>query len=60
VHAGRRIFGVDFPADLTVYLIEAGSLQLGTEMTAPVNRAVELVCARIAENIRERHAVAGS
>ncbi len=60
VHAGRRIFGVDFPADLTVYLIEAGSLQLGTEMTAPVNHAVELVCGRIAENIRERHAVAGS
>ena len=60
VHAGRRIFGADFPADLTVYLIEAGSLQLGTEMTAPVSRAVGQVSERIAESIRERHAVAPS
>ena len=60
VHAGRRIFGADFPADLTVYLIEVGSLQLGTEMTAPVSRAVGQVSERIAESIRERHAVAPS
>ena len=36
VHAGRRIFGDAFPSELTVYLIEAGSLGFGTELTAPV------------------------
>ena len=53
VHAGRRIFGADFPTDLTVYLIEAGSLQLGIEMTAPVRRAVGEVCDHIAHSIRD-------
>lgn len=52
VHAGRRIFGADFPADLTVYLIEAGSLELGTELTLPVSRAVDTVCGHIATHIR--------
>ena len=56
VHAGRRIFGADFPADLTVYLIEAGSLELGIELTRPVERAVEQVSERIAQGIRERAA----
>ena len=53
VHAGRRIFGADFPDDLTVYLIEAGSLQLGTELTVPVTRSVDQVAERIAQSIRE-------
>ena len=52
VHAGRRIFAASFPDDLTVYLIEAGSLQLGTELTAPVSRAVGKVCEHIARRIR--------
>lgn len=60
VHAGRRIFGAAFPSDLTVYLIEAGSLQLDTELTAPVSRAVGEVCEHIARSVRgwdrERHA----
>jgi hydrogenase maturation protease len=53
VHAGRRIFGAAFPSDMTVYLIEAGSLELGTELTAPVGRAVCQVCEHIAQSIRE-------
>ena len=53
VHAGRRIFGAAFPSDLTVYLIEAGSMQLGTELTAPVSRAVGEVCEHIARSVRE-------
>ena len=53
VHAGRRIFGADFPDDLTVYLIEAGSLQLGTELTVPVTRSVDQVAEHIAQSIRE-------
>ncbi|MBY0467973.1 MAG: hydrogenase maturation protease [Burkholderiaceae bacterium] len=52
VHAGRRIFGADFPTDLTVYLIEAGSLELGTELTLPVSRAVGTVCDHVATRIR--------
>jgi hydrogenase maturation protease len=51
VHAGRQIFGAAFPSDLTVYLIEAGSLQFGTELTAPVSRAVGEVCEHIAQRI---------
>ena len=53
VHAGRRIFGTAFPADLTVYLIEAGSLELGTELTAPVSRGVARVCEHVARTIGE-------
>ena len=56
VHAGRRIFGNNFPSDLTVYLIEAGSLQLGTELTPPVAGAVDQVCGHIAASIHQRQA----
>jgi hydrogenase maturation protease len=52
VHAGRRVFGAAFPADLEVFLIEAGSLAFGTELTAPVSRAVDAVCDLIAQRIR--------
>jgi hydrogenase maturation protease len=60
VHAGRRILGNAFPSDLTVYLIEAGSLQLGTELTAPVSRAVGKVCVHVAQSIRDWQAAAAS
>ena len=53
VHAGRRIFGAAFPSDLTVFLIEAGSLELGLELTAEVDRAVDQVSQRIAQSIRD-------
>ena len=53
VHAGRRIFGDAFPSELTVYLIEAGSLALGTELTAPVGRAVGKVVAHVTEQVRD-------
>jgi hydrogenase maturation protease len=43
--AGRKIFAADFPRDVTVYLIEAGSLAFGLELSAPIvasaNRVVE-------------------
>jgi len=53
VHAGRQVFGAAFPSDLAVYLIEAGSLELGTELTAPASRAVGQVCGLIAKSIRD-------
>jgi hydrogenase maturation protease len=34
--AGRKIFGSDFPCDVTVYLIEVESLGFGLELSAPV------------------------
>lgn len=53
VYAGRRIFAEQFPKDLTVYLIEAGSLALGTELTAPVESAVQKVCEQIDAQVRQ-------
>ena len=52
IYAGRRIFGAAFPSDLTVYLIEAESLALGTELSASVEPAVGTVCDFIDERVR--------
>ena len=58
VHAGRRIFAAAFPDDVTVYLVKAGSLELGTELTAPVALAVNKVCGFVAQRIRDWPATA--
>ena len=47
LYAGRRIFGPDFPADVTVFLVEAGELGLGWELSEPVQRAADRVVADI-------------
>ena len=60
VHAGRRIFGADFPSDLTVYLVEAGDLGLGNELSAPVQQALIEVCRQVNEHIRAWAAHAGT
>jgi len=58
--AGKKIFKEDFPADVRVWLIEAGSTALGLEMTEPVSHAADEVYRRalalIAETAAERHA----
>jgi hydrogenase maturation protease len=41
--AGRKIFGADFPSDVTVYLIEAESLKFGLELSAPVLASADRV-----------------
>ena len=51
LHAGRRIFGAAFPSDITVFLIEAGELGLGLELSAPVEQAARRVEAQIASLI---------
>ena len=51
VHAGRRILGAAFPSDLTVYLIEAGSLALGTELSPKVSAGVDRVCEHVTASI---------
>lgn len=53
LYAGRRIFKDAFPTNVTVYLIEAGSLDLGLFMTEAVAHAVEKVVARIKAIIAE-------
>jgi len=47
--AGRRMYGADFPADVTVFLIEAQSLAFGLELCRPVQRSAlrvtrEILC----------------
>ncbi|MEM1264339.1 MAG: hydrogenase maturation protease [Pseudomonadota bacterium] len=43
LHAGRKIFGDNYPDDVTVYLIEAQSTDLGLEQSEPVKHAVSKV-----------------
>jgi hydrogenase maturation protease len=43
LYAGRRIFGAEFPTDVTVFLIEAAGLGLGLELSQPVQRAAAQV-----------------
>jgi len=51
LHAGRQIFKETFPSDVTAYLIEAHSLELGCGLTSDVSRAVALVAERIEARI---------
>jgi hydrogenase maturation protease len=52
--AGRRIFRDSFPAAVTVYLIEARSLDFGLELSEPVMVAARKVIDEIASKVRER------
>ncbi|MGE0022180.1 MAG: hydrogenase maturation protease [Hyphomicrobium sp.] len=51
LHAGRQIYKEAFPSDVTAYLIEAHSLELGCGLTSDVSRAVALVAQRIEARI---------
>ncbi len=54
LYAGRQIFRDDFPADVSVFLIEAASLDFGLELSPPVAAAVERVIEKILLRIK-RH-----
>lgn len=56
--AGRRIFADAFPADATVFLIEAASLEFGIELSAPVAAAAARAAARIEAQVLARLAEA--
>ncbi len=62
--AGRRIFREDFPSEVQVWLVEAGSLELGLELTEPVAGALEELHRRalsfIASWVAQRHRDAGA
>ena len=51
LHAGKKIFGDEYPEDVTVYLIEVKSIELGLEQSEPVQQAVgkvtDMIWARI-------------
>ncbi|MFB2833667.1 hypothetical protein [Floridanema evergladense] len=51
IAAGRKIFKQDFPNQVTVYLIEAENLDFGLELSFPVQRAVDIVTAKILQAI---------
>jgi hydrogenase maturation protease len=46
--AGRRIFGAEFPSDVTVFLIEAATLDFGLELSPPVLESAK----RVVDEIR--------
>lgn len=51
LYAGRRIYGDDFPVNVSVLLIEAASIDLGLELSGEVKDAAITVEARIRELI---------
>jgi hydrogenase maturation protease len=53
LHAGRKIFGAAFPSDITVFLIEIESIDLGTQLSASVARAATLVVRELQKLIDE-------
>ncbi|MBX6387629.1 MAG: hydrogenase maturation protease [Frankia sp.] len=44
---GRWLLGDDYPADVTVYLIEAADVTPGAELSAPVRAALGVVAERV-------------
>jgi hydrogenase maturation protease len=46
---GRWLLGPDAPTDITVYLIEAGGIEPGADLTEPVDAAMRKVADMIAE-----------
>jgi len=47
IFAGRKIFRDDFPGDVTVFLIEAASLDIGLELTPIVRDSADTVIGRL-------------
>jgi hydrogenase maturation protease len=52
--AGRQMFPAEFPADVTVFLIEAETIRFGFELSPAITAAVSKVAARVEELIRMR------
>jgi hydrogenase maturation protease len=54
LHAGRAMYGDAFPTDVTVLLVEVGSLTFGFGLSPAVEPAVDQAVARIAELLAAR------
>ncbi|KQC38680.1 peptidase M52 [Frankia sp. ACN1ag] len=52
---GRWLLGDDYPADVTVYLVEAGGLEPGVDLTPPVRRAMERMQKLILADLSDQH-----
>jgi hydrogenase maturation protease len=50
---GRWLLGDDYPDDITVFLIEAGTVELGAELTPAVQEAMVAVAERVLSMIHE-------
>ena len=53
LYAGRKIFQDNFPNEVIVYLIEAGTLEMGETLTPKVANAAEKVTKMIAARIKD-------
>ncbi|WP_026607803.1 hydrogenase maturation protease [Methylocapsa acidiphila] len=51
LYAGRRIWADEFPDDVTVFLVEAQTLDFGLELSEPVAKAAEIVATRVSAMI---------
>ncbi|MBL8473952.1 MAG: hydrogenase maturation protease [Rhodocyclaceae bacterium] len=56
IAAGRKIFRDQFPDDVWIYLIEAGSLDYGLELSPAVAASAARVAAEISDAINAYHA----
>jgi hydrogenase maturation protease len=54
LHAGRMLLRDDFPADVTVLLIEAASIDFGVGLSPAVTQAAAKVADRVEALVRER------
>ncbi|PZM80333.1 MAG: hydrogenase maturation protease [Candidatus Melainabacteria bacterium] len=52
IYAGKKIFKEEFPADVSVFLIEASDLSYGLELTETVQKAGDRVVEIILERFR--------
>ena len=55
LYAGRKIFKDEFPETVTVFLIEAENLDLGMNLSDPVNKSVDVVTNKIITIIENRN-----
>jgi hydrogenase maturation protease len=51
LYAGRRIWADDFPTDVTIFFIEAATLDYGLDLSPKIMQAADIVTARIATQI---------
>ena len=58
LYAGRKMFRDAFPADVTVMLVEAETVDFGVELSPSVSAAVEIMADKIERMIRSRLAAA--
>lgn len=52
--AGRKIYKDDFPKDITVYLIEAGNVDFGLELSPQVQKSMQRVVEIILDKLRDK------